>query len=149
MNPALNVLINQLHPKGWVALFSGLIQTSVDLQDETAVQKWLFSTGVLLGEQNPLADDLSLEELQIEINTVFDHLQWGYAELIQKGNEVYVRHMGCPFLTCLPAGRIELAGLLLGGLYYQWFTSLGMDPSTEVSVVAEDDTGLLAEITFI
>lgn len=149
MNQALNVLINQLHPKGWVTLFSGLVQSGVALHGEQAAQKWLFSTGVALGEGLPLSDDLSLEELQLEINKVLDRMQWGYAELVQKGNEVYVRHMGCPFLTSSPPDQIELAGLLLGGLYYQWFTSLGLDPSTEVSVVAEDDTGLLAEITFI
>lgn len=149
MNQALNVLLSQLHPKGWVTLFSGLVQSGVALHGEQAAQKWLFSTGVALGEGLPLSDDLSLEELQLEINKVLDQMQWGCAELVQKGNEVYVRHMGCPFLTSSSPDQIELAGLLLGGLYYQWFTSLGMDPSTEVNVVAEDDSGLLAEITFI
>lgn len=149
MNQALSVLVTQLHPKGWTSIFSAMLQSSVELHDEQATQKWLFSTGVALGESLALSGDLSLEELQVEINAVLDRMQWGYAELVQKGNEVYVRHMGCPFLIASPPNQIELAGLLLGGLYYQWFTTLGMDPSTEVSVVAEDDSGLLAEISFI
>jgi hypothetical protein len=149
MNSGFNTLIAQLHPKGWTSLFDCLLDVSSDLLDENTVQTLLFGTGVGLAKRNPLSDDLSLEELQIEINSVFDRLGWGQAEIIQKGNEIYVRHLGCQFLVCLGPEKIELAGVLLGGVYYEWFTNLGMDPGTEVRVVSEDDSGLLAEVTFV
>lgn len=149
MGPRMNILINQLHPYGWTSLFDSLLDTSLELLDESAVQALLFGTGVGLAKRNPLSEDLSLEELQVEINAVFDRLSWGHAEIIQKGNEIYVRHLGCPPLVCLGPEKIELAGVLLGGVYYEWFTSLGMDPGTEVRVVSEDESGLLAEVTFV
>lgn len=149
MNSDLNALITQLYPKGWTSLFTSIVDASIDLIDESSVQKLLFSTGLNLAKQNPLSDDLSLDELQTEMNSVFDRNGWGHCEIIQKGNEIYVRHLGCPFLICLGPDKLELAGVLLGGLYYQWFTNLGMDASTEVSVITEDDTGFLAEVTFI
>ncbi|MCR2747876.1 cellulose biosynthesis protein BcsD [Limnobacter parvus] len=149
MNPGLNTLITQLHPKGWTSLFVSLVDASVDLLEENEVQKLLFTTGLNLAKQNPLPEDLSLDELQAEMNLVFDRHGWGYSEIIQKGNEIYVRHLGCPFLVCMGPEKLELAGVLLGGMYYQWFTNLGMHEDTEVSVISEDDTGLLAEVSFI
>ena len=145
----MNVLISQLHPKGWTSLFNGLVNASADLLDDAVVKTLLFNTGVGLAKDNPLPEELSLDELQLEINAVFERMGWGYAEIIQKGNEIYVRHLGFPVLMVLGPEKLELAGVLLGGLYHRWFTNLGMDPATEVSVVSEDDTGLLAEVTFI
>lgn len=143
----LNSALKQAYPAGWVQIYLSILQATAARMDEATAQEIFYQAGLQIAGRFPLQADGSFDLLEAELNSLLGHLSWGGVEIAQRSTGVEVRHYGFPGLGVVDPAHYPLVGVLLGGMYFGWFSSLGMDEEAEVSVVT-DEIGYTAEISF-
>ncbi|MCC4597878.1 hypothetical protein NRY95_03885 [Xanthomonas campestris pv. phormiicola] len=67
----------------------------------------------------------TLDELQAEVNRLWDWMEWGYARFEEQADRVDLYHVGSPLQIAL-AGEAAGADGFLEGVYHAWFEQAGM-----------------------
>ncbi|MCR5085233.1 MAG: hypothetical protein K6A65_07000 [Succinivibrionaceae bacterium] len=139
-NNTNNYLEDLQKPSGWFELIHEIIKMmSVNSRGDEYL-RFLQETGRRVAEQYPVPELSRIEDLRLSINARLDKFKWGYADIIDSGDSLLIRH------HCMPRhnpGNIrdpwpKAFAYVLCGLYGGWFRSSGA-PATLVCTVESVD----------
>jgi hypothetical protein len=139
----------QLYTPGWIASFNGIVESMLELFGEENTRKALYVAGAKIAGHFQIDNNVTFDGLEDELNRQLDFLRWGSVEVTRIGGDVRLKHTAFPAMVCASEPHVEYASVFLGGVYYQWFSALGMDPAAEVSVLVDETNGLIADIRFL
>ena len=112
----------------WVHFLAAMFAEFEERVDPTEADQFLETLGARMARLLPLRRCDSLEELEDDINTVLEGIDWGWARLGENGRFIEIVHGAYPII---PQDEHRLSWMvpLLEGLYSEWLGDQGGDPS--------------------
>jgi len=97
--------------------------------------------GMRFAAAHPLNACETVQELQQDMNRVWDLLEWGWAELGQTSEGIEVTHHFSPLAAAFGEAQAPWACGFLQGVYQHWFAAAGAEGLRVDVVTAADAQG--------
>jgi len=116
----------QVHSQ-WAPFLAALAAELHAVADENGTAAFMRATGARVARQHPLGKLETLEELELRINAVLAHMDWGWTQLDEGGTSIVITHGASPsVLANDPEGVWPgLMAEVLAGAYGAWLSEQG------------------------
>jgi hypothetical protein len=134
-SPALDEELISLHyyarqqcSRQWVHFMAAMFAEFEERVDRNEADQFLEAIGLKMARLLPLRRCDSLEELEDDINSVLEGIDWGWIRLRESGTFIEITHGAFPLVPQDENRRSWLVPIL-EGLYSGWLGEQGGDPS--------------------
>jgi hypothetical protein len=131
---SLRYYAQQQCSRQWVHLMAAMFAEFEERVDPTEADQFLETLGARMAQSLPLRKCDSLEELEEDINSVLEGIDWGWVRIGESGRFVEITHGAYPLV---PQGDSRRSWLVpvLEGVYSEWFGGQGGDPTFSAQLV--------------
>jgi len=112
----------------WAHFIAAMFAEFEERVDPVEADQFLETLGSRMAQSLPLRRCDSLEELEEDINAVLEGIDWGWVRIAENGGHIEIVHGAYPLVPQDEQRRSWLAPTL-EGLYTEWMTGQGGDPS--------------------
>jgi hypothetical protein len=112
----------------WVHFMAAMFAEFEERVAPAEADQFLEALGASMARLLPLRRCESLEELQDDINSVLEGIDWGWMRISESGNYIEIVHGAYPVVPQDEARRSWLVPIL-EGLYSGWLGEQGGDPT--------------------
>ena len=119
----------------WVQFIAALFAEFEERVAPAEADQFLEALGASMARLLPLRRCESLEELQDDINSVLEGIDWGWMRIGESGNYIEITHGAYPVVPQDETRRSWLVPIL-EGLYTGWLGEQGGDPSFAARLVS-------------
>ena len=111
----------------WGPFLAALAAELSAVADASGTAAFMRATGARVARQHPLGKLETLEELELRINAVLAHMDWGWIQLDDGRDHIVITHGACPnVLANDEAGAWPgLMAEVLAGAYGAWLSEQG------------------------
>lgn len=141
--PALDEELISLHyyarqqcSRQWVHFMAAMFAEFEERVDPAEADQFLEALGLKMARLLPLRRCTSLEELEDDINSVLEGIDWGWMRIGEKDNFIEITHGAYPLVPQDEARRSWLVPIL-EGLYSGWLGEQGGDPSFTARLIGQ------------
>ena len=134
-SPALDEELISLHyyarqqcSRQWVHFMAAMFAEFEERVDPAEADQFLEALGLKMARLLPLRRCDTLEELEDDINSVLEGIDWGWMRIREINNFIEITHGAYPLVPQDENRRAWLVPIL-EGLYGGWLTEQGGDPS--------------------
>jgi len=120
----------------WVHFMAAMFAEFEQRVDPVEADQFLETLGARMARSLPLRRCDSLEELEDDINTVLEGIDWGWARIAEAGRFIEITHGAYPIIPQDETRRSWLVPLL-EGVYTEWFGAQGGDPGFSARLVGQ------------
>jgi hypothetical protein len=131
---SLRYYAQQQCSRQWVHLMAAMFAEFEERVDQGEAELFLETLGVRMAQSLPLRRCDSLEELEDDINAVFEGIDWGWVRIAETGRFIEIVHGAYPLVPQDESRRNWLVPVL-EGIYTEWLTDQGGDASFSARVV--------------
>jgi hypothetical protein len=125
---SLNYYARQQCSRQWVHFMAAMFAEFEERVDATEADQFLMALGAKMARLLPLRRCESLEELEEDINSVLEGIDWGWMRLREADNFIEITHGAYPVIPQDESRRSWMVPVL-EGLYGGWLGEQGGDPS--------------------
>jgi hypothetical protein len=118
----------------WVHLMAAMFAEFEERVDPLEADQFLETLGSRMALSLPLRRCESLEELEDDINSVLDGIDWGWVRIAESGRFIEIVH-GCYPVVPQDDARRSWVAPILEGLYTGWLGEQGGDPDFTARLV--------------
>ena len=144
---SLQYYARQQCSRQWVHFMAAMFSEFEERVDPAEADQFLEALGLKMSRLLPLRHCTSLEELEEDINSVLEGIDWGWMRIREVDNFLEITHGAYPLI---PQDENNLRSWLvpvLEGLYGGWLGEQGGDPSFTARLTAPS-RGNCALLTF-
>jgi hypothetical protein len=143
---SLHYYARQQCSRQWVHFLAAMFAEFEERVDPAEANHFLEALGLKMARLLPLRRCENLEELEEDINSVLEGIDWGWMRIREAGNFVEISHGAYPLVPQDESRRSWLVPVL-EGLYGGWLREQGGDPSFTARLAGEP-RGTGALLTF-
>ncbi len=125
---SLRYYARQQCSRQWMHFIAAMFAEFEERVDPAEADQFLEALGLKMAGLLPLRRCTSLEDLEDEINSVLEGIDWGWMRLRETDNFIEITHGAYPLVPQDDNRRTWLAPIL-EGLYAGWLGGQGGDPS--------------------
>jgi hypothetical protein len=116
----------QVHSQ-WAPFLAALAAELSAVADEAGTAAFMRATGARVARQHPLGKLETLEELELRINAVLAHMDWGWTQLDDGGTSIIITHGACPNVLANDKQGLwpVMMAEVLAGAYGAWLSEQG------------------------
>jgi len=133
---SLRYYAQQQCSRQWVHLMAAMFAEFEERVDPTEADQFLETLGARMAQSLPLRDCESLEELEDDVNSLLEGIDWGWVRIAESGRFIEIIHGAYPLVPQDDARRSWLVPIL-EGVYTEWLGSQGGDPSFTARLVGQ------------
>lgn len=133
---SLRYYAQQHSARQWVHFMAAMFAEFEQRVDPLEADQFLETLGGRMARSLPLRRCDSLEEIEEDINTVLEGIDWGWARIAETGRYIEIVHGAYPIIPQDEARRSWLVPLL-EGIYTEWFGAQGGDPGFSARLVGQ------------
>lgn len=132
------------HQPGWFDLVSVMIDGMLANAGQEEAEAFLYSMGDTLAQRYPLAEALTVQDLEREMNLQLVRFQWGFVQLQPLDDAILLKHHALPAgdNTLDPASWQAALAAMFGGLYAGWLHAQGGKAAMPVRLELNDGNTL-------
>ncbi|HML10141.1 MAG TPA: cellulose biosynthesis protein BcsD [Stellaceae bacterium] len=143
---SLDYYARQQCSRQWVHFMAAMFAEFEERVDPAEADQFLESLGLKMARLLPLRRCASLEELENDMNSVLEGIDWGWMRIRETGSFIEITHGAFPMVPQDENRRSWLVPVL-EGLYSGWLGEQGGDPSFTARLVGQPQ-GTGALLTF-
>jgi hypothetical protein len=132
---SLRYFAQQHCARQWAHFIAAMFAEFEERVDPAEADQFLETLGSRMAQSLPLRRCDSLEELEEDINAVLEGIDWGWVRIEEVGGYIEIEHGAYPLVPQDEARRSWLAATL-EGLYTEWMTGQGGDPTCSARLAA-------------
>jgi Cellulose synthase subunit D len=125
---SLRYYAKQQCSRQWVHFLAAMFSEFEERVDPSEADQFLETIGSRMAQSLPLRRCESLEDLQDDINTVLEGMDWGWVRIAENGRFIEIVHGAYPLIPQDESRRSWLVPIL-EGVYTEWLGEQGGDPS--------------------
>ncbi|HEY1798100.1 MAG TPA: cellulose biosynthesis protein BcsD [Stellaceae bacterium] len=125
---SLRYFAQQHCARQWAHFIAAMFAEFEERVDPAEADQFLETLGSRMAQSLPLRRCDSLEELEEDINAVLEGIDWGWVRIEESGGFIEIEHGAYP-LVPQDESRRSWIGPALEGLYTEWMTGQGGDPT--------------------
>lgn len=133
---SLRYYAQQLSSRQWVHFMAAMFAEFQERVDPLEADQFLETLGARMARSLPLRRCDSLEELEDDINTVLEGIDWGWARIAETGRFIEITHGAYPIIPQDEARRSWLVPIL-EGVYTEWLGTQGGDADFSARIVGQ------------
>lgn len=133
---SLRYYARQQCSRQWVHFMAAMFAEFEQRVDPAEADQFLETLGVRMARSLPLRRCDSLEEVENDINTVLEGINWGWARIAEAGRFIEITHGAYPVIPQDQQRRSWLAPVL-EGVYTEWLGAQGGDPGFAARLVGQ------------
>ena len=141
--PALDEEVLSLHyyarqqcSRQWVHFIAAMFAEFEERVDPLEADQFLETLGARLARSLPLRRCESLEDLEDDINSVLEGIDWGWVRIAETGRFIEITHGAYPIIPQDETRRSWLVPIL-EGVYTEWLRAQGGDPGFNARLVGQ------------
>lgn len=131
---SLRYFVEQHCSRQWVHFLAAMFAEFEERVDPLEADQFLETLGSRMARSLPLRRCDSLEELENDINTVLEGIDWGWVRIAESGRFIEINHGAYPIIPQDEARRSWLVPIL-EGVYTEWLSAQGGDPGFSARLV--------------
>jgi hypothetical protein len=143
---SLDYYARQQCSRQWVHFLAAMFAEFEERVDPAEADQFLESLGLKMARLLTLRRCASLEELENDMNSVLEGIDWGWMRIRETGNFIEITHGAFPLVPQDERRRSWLVPIL-EGLYSGWLGEQGGDPSFTARLFGRPQ-GTAALLTF-
>ncbi len=133
---SLRYYAQQQCSRQWVHLMAAMFAEMQERVDPIEADQFLETLGSRTARSLPLRRCESLEELEDDINTVLEGIDWGWVRVAENGRFIEITHGAYPIVPQDQSRRSWLVPIL-EGVYGEWLGAQGGDPGFSARLVGQ------------
>lgn len=133
---SLRYYARQQCSRQWVHFMAAMFAEFEQRVDPAEADQFLETMGVRMARSLPLRRCDSLEEVENDINTVLEGINWGWVRVAEAGRFIEITHGAYPVIPQDQQRRSWLAPVL-EGVYTEWLGAQGGDPGFAARLVGQ------------
>ena len=133
---SLRYYAQQQCSRQWVHFMAGMFAEFEERVDPLEADQFLETLGSRMARSLPLRRCESLEELEDDINTVLEGIEWGWVRIAENGRFIEITHGAYPIIPQDDNRRSWLVPIL-EGVYTEWLGAQGGDPGFTARLVGQ------------
>lgn len=116
----------QVHSQ-WAPFLAALAAELSAVADESGSAAFMRATGARVARQHPLGKLETLEELELRINAILAHMNWGWTQLDDGVDRIIITHGASPSILADDKEGVwpGLMAEVLAGAYGAWLSEQG------------------------
>lgn len=120
----------------WVHFMAAMFAEFQERVDPLEADQFLETLGARMARSLPLRRCESLEDLEDDINTVLEGIDWGWVRISESGRFIEITHGAYPIIPQDENRRSWLVPML-EGVYTEWLGAQGGDPGFTARLVGQ------------
>jgi hypothetical protein len=133
---SLQYYARQQCSRQWVHFMAAMFAEFEERVDPGEADQFLEALGLKMARLLPLRRCTSLEELEEDINSVLEGIDWGWMRIRENNSFIEITHGAYPLVPQEESRRSWLVPIL-EGLYGGWLGEQGGDPSFTARLIGE------------
>lgn len=94
--------------------------------------------GKLMAEKLPMPAGNTLASLEESINAIWLDMDWGWVQLSEKNEGLFIDHHVSPLCVAFGAEALSWSSAILEGVYQYWFAAIGAGTQLQLTQVSAD-----------
>ena len=91
--------------------------------------------GKSMAQSIPAPTGNTIEELTKSINSIWFDINWGWVDLIERDNGLFIEHHVAPLLEAFGEEALIWSPAILEGVYAHWFAEISSNPALQLTQV--------------
>ncbi len=133
---SLRYYAQQHSSRQWAHFIAAMFAELEERVDPLEADQFLETLGARMARSLPLRRCESLEELEDDINSVLEGIDWGWVRIAETGRFIEITHGAYPIIPQDESRRSWLVPIL-EGVYTEWLSAQGGDPGFTARLVGQ------------
>ncbi len=119
----------------WRAFLRALSSELGSQIPESELRILMARLGKSMAQSIPAPTGNTLEELKKSINSIWFDMNWGWVNLIERDNGLFIEHHVAPLLDAFGEEAMVWSPAILEGIYAHWFAVISSNPALQLTQI--------------